>query len=80
MTTSVIRKKLHSFIADADDKKIKGMYLLFQDEMENNKTFNLSEEQKAFLDKEKQAHLEGKGKSYTWEESKKLIRTKKSNA
>jgi len=33
MTTVTIRKKLHEFIADADDKKIKGMFLLLEDEI-----------------------------------------------
>jgi hypothetical protein len=34
MTTTTIRKKLMTYIAEADDKKIKGMYLLLEDEIE----------------------------------------------
>ena len=34
MTTTAIRKKLMNFIAEADDKKVKGMYMLFEEEIE----------------------------------------------
>jgi|GEM_PF-569824 len=34
MTTVTLRKKLHEYIADADDKKIKGMFLFLEDEIE----------------------------------------------
>ena len=79
MTTTTIRKRLLSFIADADEKKVKGMYLLFEDEIEKNGAFKLTDEQKKFLDVERDNHLKGKSKSYTLEESKKFISRKKSS-
>ena len=35
MTTTAIRKKLITYIADADDKKVKGLYMLVEDEISN---------------------------------------------
>ena len=37
MTTTAIRKKLISYIADADDKKVKGLYMLVEDEISKKK-------------------------------------------
>jgi hypothetical protein len=41
MTISAIRKRLMTFIADADDKKVRGLYMLFQDEMRGNRSSSL---------------------------------------
>lgn len=38
MTTAVIRKKLADYMQRADDKKVKAMYALFEDEIENDET------------------------------------------
>jgi hypothetical protein len=78
MTTAVIRKKLINFIADADDKKIKGMYMLFEEEIEKEKPFTLTEEHMAILDEERKKHMSGKSKSYRWSQAKQIIRGKKS--
>ena len=77
MTTLAIRKKLHSFIADADEKRLKGMYLLLEDEISKGKTFDLTKEHLRILDTEREKHLKGESKSYTWEEAKKIIRNKR---
>ena len=34
MTTSAIRKKLMTYIADADEKKVMGMYMIFVEDIE----------------------------------------------
>jgi ATP-dependent exoDNAse (exonuclease V) alpha subunit len=78
MTTSAIRKKLISFIADADDKKIKGMYMLLAEEIEKEEPFTLSGEHMAILDAEREKHVSGKSKSYSWSQAKQIIRGKKS--
>ncbi len=77
MTTTSIRKKLINYIAGADEKKVKGMYLLFEDEIESEKSFILSDAQLKILDQERKAHINGESKSYTWAEAKKIIRGKK---
>ena len=77
MTTSAIRKKLINFIADADDKKIKGMYMLFEEEIEKEEAFSLTEEHITILDEERGKHINGKSKSYEWQHAKQIIRGKK---
>lgn len=77
MTTTTIRKKLISFIADADEKKVKGIYLLVEDEIAKERKFKLTAEQAAFLDEEKKKHVSGKSKSLSWEAAKKIIRSKR---
>lgn len=76
MTTSVIRKKVIRYLADVDDKKIKAIYSLLENEIEEKSTFNLSTDEIAILDKDREAHLNGKSASYSWEEAKNIIRKK----
>ena len=77
MTTAALRKKLINFIADADDKKIKGMYLLLEEEIEKEEEFTLSDVHIAILDQEHENHITGKSKSYSWSEASTIIRVKK---
>ena len=77
MTTTLIRKKLISYLENADEKKVKAIYTIFEDDINDENSFTLSEEQVKFLDNEKQNHLSGKSKSYTWEDAKKIIAGKK---
>jgi hypothetical protein len=44
-----------TFIADADDKKVRELYMLFQEEIKREPEFKLTHE-----------HLKGKSKSYSW--------------
>lgn len=77
MTTSAIRKKLINFIADADDKKIKGMYMLFEEEIEKGEAFVLSDEHINILEEEREKHTNGTSKSYDWQQAKQIIRGEK---
>lgn len=77
MTTAAIRKKLISYIADADEKKVKGMYLLFEEEIEKGKEFALTDEHMKILEEEREKHLIGKSKSYTPREATEIIRGKR---
>lgn len=77
MTTTAIRKKLINYIADADDKKVKGLYLLVEDDMSSgDNKFTLSDEHIKLLEQEREKHIKGKSKSYKWEEAKQIIRGK----
>jgi hypothetical protein len=78
MTTSTIRKKLINFISDADEKKIKEMYMLFEEEIEKEEAFRLAEEHIAILDARREKHVSGKSKSYRWSQAKQIIMGKKS--
>lgn len=74
MRITDIRQQLHDFIEHADDKRIQGLYLFIEDEIESKRICELSDEEIALLDKERMLHLNGESKSYTWEEAKDIIR------
>ena len=74
MTISAIRKKLKTYVDGVDDKKVKALYTLLQDEIEDSDGFSLSEEHLRILDKEHALHLNGQTKSYSWEDAKEIIR------
>ena len=73
MTTTAIRKKLHDYIADATNNKVKGMYLLLEDEISKITDFKLTPEQRIFLETEKEKHITAQSKSYNWEDAKEII-------
>jgi hypothetical protein len=77
MTTAAIRKKLITYIADADDKKVKGLYMLVEDDISKKNKFSLSPAQIKMLAAEKEKHINGKSKSYSWPEAKDIIRGKR---
>ena len=77
MTTSAIRKKLINYINEADEKKLKGMYLLLEEEIEKGKALHLTEEHLAILDEERAAYLAGTNKAESWTKAKQIIRGKK---
>jgi hypothetical protein len=77
MTTTAIRKKLMTYIADADDKKVKGLYMLVEEDISKKTKFSLSAAQLKMLDAEKEKHVNGKSKSYSWPEAKDIIRGKR---
>lgn len=66
-----------TYIADADDKKVKGLYLLVEDEITDGHRFKLSADHIKILDLERNKHIKGKSKSYSWKETKDIIRSKK---
>ena len=70
MTTSIIRQKLHQFIDAIEDKKAAAIYTLLEDEM------NTSEQRKKLVMSEREKYLNGEGKSYSWDEIKKMATNK----
>ena len=76
MTTAGMRKQLMTYLSEADDKKIKGLYSLLEDNLISH---DLTKEQLEFLNKERQLHVSGESKSYSWEETKAFIRSKKAS-
>lgn len=76
MTTTAMRKKLINYIADADEKKVKGLYMLVEDDMAKNEDFKLSDVQLEIVEEEREKYLKGQGESYSWEAAKKIIRSK----
>jgi len=74
MTTSTIRKKLIIYLADADETKVKALYMLLESEIESGDTFVLTEEQLKILENERHLHLSGQSKSYSREEAHQIIK------
>lgn len=77
MTTTAIRKKLMTYLADAEDKKVKAIYTLFEDEINQEGAFKMTDEHYKILDERKARHLSGKDKSSAWQEVHENIRKKR---
>ena len=72
MTTALIRQKLYEYIRIADEKKVKAIFTMVEDELEEfdwakNKEF-LAE-----LDRRSADYKSGKVKGVPWEEAKRRI-------
>jgi len=66
MSTAEIKQKLHEYIDTAEDKKIKAIYALLENEMIDE--FTYTDEQKKELDRRYDDYMNGIGKTYTREE------------
>jgi len=78
MATLTIRQKLMTYLADADDSKIKAIYTLLEKEILDENTVSLTKEQLVILEKEREMHLNGQTKSYTRQEANQIIRKQRS--
>lgn len=67
MRTTQIRQQLHDYIDSAEDKKLKAIYTLLEDDI--NDEFTLTAEQKKELDRRYDDYMNGVGETYTWEET-----------
>ena len=74
MNSIQLRKKLHSYIDTAEEKKLKAIYTMVEDEIETPS--HLTATQKKELDKRLVEYQEEKGKSYSWQEAKGMIYNK----
>lgn len=66
MSTAQIRQWLHEIIDTAEDKKLKAIYTLLEDDSID---YQLSAAQKKELDRRLHDHENGIGKTYTWDET-----------
>lgn len=77
MTTETIRRKLHDYIESAQDKKVKAIYKIVEDEIEGTL---LNEKQLAEVDRRVAEYESGKVEGLSWEEvknrAKKSLRVK----
>jgi hypothetical protein len=70
MTTTAIREKLVGYMKVADDKKLKAIYTLFEDEI-NTQANDWDESFVQEMEQRSKAVKSGTLKTYTWEETKK---------
>ena len=66
MTTIQIRQQLHNYIDNAEGKKLKAIYTLLENDIDEE--YKFSKEQKAELDRRFNDYQNGVGKTYTWDE------------
>lgn len=73
MNTAAIRQKLYEYIRVADDKKVKAIFTMVEDEV--NEISNWWEDKEVLneLDKRSDALKSGKDKGTSWEVAKKRI-------
>ncbi|TAM98764.1 MAG: hypothetical protein EPN39_08340 [Chitinophagaceae bacterium] len=69
METSVIRKKLSDYVQYAEDKKVKAIYTMVEDEI-NTAANDWDEDFIEELDQRSKSFAEGTAKTYSWEETK----------
>jgi hypothetical protein len=74
MTTVAMREQLMTYLANADDNKLKALYTILEDKMDENEPVSLTQEQISILEDEDKLHFNGASKSYNWEEAKQIIR------
>jgi hypothetical protein len=71
MRTTQIRQQLHDYIDSAEDKKLKAIYTLLEEDITEG--FVLSDEQKHELDRRYNNYQNGIGRSYNREEIDAII-------
>ena len=72
MSTANIRQQLQNYLEVADDKKVKAIYTMMEDEIKEA-NIAYSDELKAELDKRYASYKSGKSKIISAKESKKRI-------
>jgi hypothetical protein len=80
MTTIVLRKKLTDYLQIADDKKIKAIYTMVEDEI-NTIANDWDKDFIGELDRRSEGFQNGTAKTYSWKETKsaatKRVRSKR---
>jgi putative addiction module component (TIGR02574 family) len=72
MTTAAIRQQLHNYLEVAEDKKVKAIYTMMEEEIKES-AVDYTDEFKAELDRRYADYKSGKAKMLTAEESKKRV-------
>ncbi|WP_276501515.1 hypothetical protein [Terrimonas pollutisoli] len=72
MSTSTIRQKLHSYLEVADDKKVKAIYAIMENDIEEL-AMEYTGETKKELDRRYTEYKSGKAKMITAAESRKRV-------
>lgn len=74
MTIIAIREKLIAYLSNAGAQKVKAMYTLFEENIEQEKDIKLTKSQTKIIQERRKRHLSGEDKSYNWQEVHNTIR------
>jgi hypothetical protein len=80
MATTTIRKKLITYLAGVDEKKIKAVYTLFEEDIERTEVFKLSKQQLSVIEERRKRHKNGRDGSVSWKAAHKAIRSKRKSS
>ena len=72
MTSTAIRQQLHNYLEIADDKKVKAIYTMMENDIKES-AVEYTDEFKAELDQRYESYRSGKAKMITAAESKKRV-------
>ena len=67
MRTTQIRQQLHDYINSAEDKKLKAIYTLLENDLHDD--YQLTTAQKEELDERYENHQRGIGTTHNWQET-----------
>ncbi|MEO6850692.1 MAG: hypothetical protein ABI203_06475 [Mucilaginibacter sp.] len=78
MQTTSIRQKLHQYIDNSDEKLLKLMFVLAKEYNEDDDfEYEFSAEDIKVFDERRSKRLNGESNTYTWQETKEIIKGKK---
>ena len=73
MKSAELKQEIHGYIEQADKEILQAIKTLVKPSLQQ---LQLSKEQKKELERRKKSHVEGISKSYTWEQTEKMLKTK----
>ena len=79
MSTTTIRQKLYDYIRGAEDRKVKAIYTMLEEEIEESYDYWNDKAFMAALAKRSADRLSGNSKTVPWEEAKAQILASKTN-
>ncbi len=74
MNTTDIRQKLHHYIETAQDKKVKAIYAMVEDEIQETYDYWNDEEFLSELRRRQESYISGQAKTYTVSETMREIK------
>jgi hypothetical protein len=74
MNTTDIRQKLHHYIETAQDKKVKAIYAMVEDEIQETYDYWNDEEFLSELRRRQESYISGQAKTYTLSETMREIK------
>lgn len=78
MTAWALRDTIMAYVADANEDQLQKIYSILSDKLPSTLP-KLTKEQLELLDNEREQHISGQSKSFSWDEVKGNIRKKRAS-